>query len=123
MHSAAAGLHAVVLLRQPERGRIGVRAPRHRLQLGIRTQILALEIAQFVELKIRRLEARTAFKPDDLEPGLAEFRRHDATHGAHADDDHIRLFGCHGYHPLEWAWRPVIGARVKGLVLPISAWV
>ncbi len=100
MHRPAAGLIAVVHPRQPDRSRgIRVRPPNHRLDLRVRSQVFALEVAQFVQGEISGLEAWPTFKANDLEPGLAEFSRHDAAHGANADDHHIRFFGCHGPVP------------------------
>ena len=97
VHGAAARLVAVVLVR----GRVGARScigpPGDGRALDVGAQVLALEVAQLVELEVRGLEARAALEPDHLHAGLAELGRQHAAGGAHADDDHISLFGRHGF--------------------------
>src|ERR1700677_3188657 len=95
MHRAATGLVAGVLYGKPGGARIRVRAPCHRLAFGVGSQILTLKVAQFVERKIRGLEARATLQADNLHAGLAELGPDNAADRAHTDDDHIRLFDCH----------------------------
>src|SRR5262249_62134135 len=79
------------------------------LALDVRTQILALEIAKFiVRVKVLSGKARPALEADDLHARLAEFGCEDTACRAHADDDNIGFFGCHGSHlPVSRPWPAV----------------
>jgi hypothetical protein len=63
----------------------------------MRTQILPLEIAQFVEGgEIRSRVTRAALEADDLHARFGELRGEYSTRRADADDDDIRFLGRHG---------------------------
>src|ERR1700688_3604736 len=96
MHRAAARLRAIIQCLQRGGVCIGVGAPRHRLTLPIRTQVLPLKITQFVmRLEILSFEARSPLQPYDAHPPFAEFGRKNAAGATHADDDDIGLFRGH----------------------------
>jgi hypothetical protein len=100
MHGAAAGLVAVVEHRHRVRARILVRPPGHGLAFDVRTQILALEVAQLVmRVEVLSGQAWAALEPDHLHAGFAEFGRENAARRADPNDDDIGLFGCHGSCP------------------------
>ena len=97
---AAACLIAVIQHRERIRARLRVRPPGDGLALRVRAQILPLEIAQFVlRLEIRGGEARAALQADHFHARFAKLRREYPARRAHADDDDIRFFGCHGSCP------------------------
>src|SRR5215471_20860558 len=93
VHRAAARLIAVALGRDRRRPCARIGAPGDRLTLGIRAQVLALEVAQLVlRREVLGAQARAALEPDHLHAGLAELGRENATGSADADDDDISLF-------------------------------
>src|SRR5258705_11499332 len=103
VNCAPAGLVAVALSGDRGRTRPGVGPPGDRLTLRVRTQVLALEVAQLVlRRKILGAQPRAALERDHLHAGLAKLGRQNATDGASADDDDIGLFRCHGSSPPRW---------------------
>src|SRR5262245_27503109 len=87
---AAAGLIAIALGRNRCRTRACIGPPRHRLALGVRTQVLALEVAQLVlRGEVLGAPAWAALETDHLHAGLAKLGRENATSGADADNDNI----------------------------------
>src|SRR6516164_2726751 len=97
---APARLIAVVLHRDRSRRRVRIGPPGDGLTLGVRAQILALEIAQFIVwVEVLSGQARPALQADDLHARLAELGCEDTACRARADDDNIGFFGCHGSHP------------------------
>src|SRR5262244_3721242 len=121
----AARLIAVVLHRDRSRRRVRIGPPGDGLTLDVRAQILALEIAQFVvRVEVLRGQARSALQADDLHARLAELGGEDAACRAHADDDDVGFFGCHGSCPPRQpalACSPTMGSRVNGPLLCMSA--
>src|SRR5262244_1042572 len=96
----AARLIAVVLHGDRSRRCVGIGPPGDGLTLDVRAQILALEIAQFiVRVEVLGGQARPALQADDLHARLAELGCEDTACRAHADDDNIGFFGCHGSYP------------------------
>src|SRR5262244_1588909 len=124
---AAARLVAVVLHRDRICRRVRIGPPGDGLTLDVRAQILALEIAQFVvRVEVLSSQARPALEADDLHARLAELGCEDAARRAHADDDDVGFFGCHGSPPPRQpalACSPTMRSRVNGPLLCISAGV
>src|SRR3984893_6566815 len=94
---AASGLIAVI--QYGHRLGIGfcVGPPSDGLPFGIGAQLLALEIAQFIErAEILGCKARTSFEPDDFHPGFAEFGGEYSAHCSYTHNDDICSLGGHG---------------------------
>src|SRR5262249_19157372 len=121
----AAALVAVVLVRDRLCGHVRIGPPGDGLTLDVRAQILALEIAQFVvRVEVLSGQARPALQADDLHARFAELGCEDAACRAHADDDDVGFFGCHGSRPPRQpalACSPTMGSRVNGPLLCMSA--
>src|SRR5262249_55158590 len=83
---ATARLIAVALGRDRSGPRARIGAPGDRLTLGIRAQVLALEVAQLVlRREVLGAQARAALEPDHLHAGLTELGRENAAGSADAD--------------------------------------
>ena len=82
------------------RARIPVRPPGYGLAFCIWTQVLPLEVPQFVlRAEVRGSQTRSALQANDFHSCLAELCREYSACGAHTDDDDISLFGCHSSCP------------------------
>src|SRR6202043_1271352 len=97
---AASRLIAVI----QNRHRLGicfcVGPPSNGLPFGIGAQLLALEIAQFIErAEVLGCKARTSFETDHFHAGFAEFGGEYSTHCAYTHDDDICFFGGHELTP------------------------
>ena len=94
---AASRLIAIVLDGDGCGPRIAVGSPGNGLALDVGAQILPLEITQLiVRIKVLRGEPRTALEPDHFHSRFAELGRKNTARCAHADNDDIGLFRCHG---------------------------
>src|SRR6516164_9682293 len=125
MHRATARLVAVALRRNRRSARICVGAPGDGLALGMRTQILALEVTQFVlRAEILGREARAALEPDHAHSHFAQLGREDAAGRADADDHDISFFGCHGSRsPLSSPVMRGLGARIHVFAASSKTWM
>ena len=122
MDRPAAGLIAIVQNGKRLRGRVRTRAPGHRLALCVWTQILPLEVTQFVlTAEIRRAQARATLQANDFHSCFAKLGGEYSAYSAHTDDDDIRFFGCHNLYLR--VYRPVTGARENACLLSRSVLV
>jgi hypothetical protein len=91
---------AIGLCRKRRRPGVCIRPPGDGLPLDIRSQILALEVAQLIlRAEVGSGQPWPALKGNDLHPRLAELGREDPAGCAGADNHHIGFFGCHGSAP------------------------
>ena len=117
MDGAAAGLVAVALGRDRGRAHIGIPPPGDGLALRVRAQILPLEVAQFiVRVEVLGGETRAALEPDDFHARFAELGREDSAGRAHAHDDDVGFFRCHGFRSPIGTWA-ACASRTAGLAL------
>src|ERR1700680_2170640 len=97
---AASGLIAVI----QNRHRLGIGfcvwPPSNGLPFGIGAQLLALEIAQFIErAEILGCKAGTSFETDDFHAGFAKFGGEYSANCAYTHNDDICFFGGHELTP------------------------
>src|SRR5262245_27870947 len=107
MNRSAARLVSVIENRQRVRSHAAVRPPGDGLPPRMRTQILALEVAQFVQPgEVRGVVTRAAFETDDLHPRLRQFGSEYSACRADADDDDVCFLSGHESGPrLCWTCR------------------
>src|SRR5580700_5774864 len=120
--SAAARLVAVIENCHWVRSGARIWPPGDGLALPVRAKILPLEISQFiVRVKVRGGEARAALEADDFHSRFSKLGCENTAHRAHADDDDICFFDCHGYPlptgPLAAICSPTMGERVNSCLL------
>ena len=122
MHRAAPCLVAVIQNRQRFRGHIRVRPPGHWLTFRVWTQILPLEVSQFVlSTEIGGSQAWASLEANDFHACFPELGSKYSAYGAHTDNNHISFFDRHSSSLR--LYRPVIGARLNACLLSMSVLV
>src|SRR5258708_7551986 len=122
VNCASACLIAVIQYAHRVRSHAGMGPPGDGLALPVWAKLLPLEVTQFImRIEIRGAKARAALQANDFHSRFAKLGREDSPDRAHANNDDICFFGCHGYPlpigPLDIVCRPTMGSRVNACLL------
>src|SRR2546426_4650612 len=103
MYRPTARLITIIQNRKWLRCRIGVRPPGHRLAFCVWTQILPLEVPQFVlRAEVRGGQPWATLEANDFHARFAKLGCEYSAYRAHSDNDDISLFSCHSSCPLRY---------------------